>query len=431
MKLPLSPPDLPFTTELMSQLTELQLSPLIKDRYLHWDEVRHREPPKGVSSEVWWASIKLARMGTSTALPLTDKYGRPFIFTMPPSVIEKLHRIDTMGAGQIKAPRILKNESVQDRHLVSSLIEESIASSQLEGAATTRPQAKAMLRYGRKPTNQHEQMILNNYLAAKQVSDMKGRPVTLEGLLDLHRILVEGTIPADQVGRFQRPDEERVFVRHEADGLILHEPPPAADLSDRVKKLLKFINAEQKPGHFLHPILKAIIGHFFIAYEHPFWDGNGRAARGMFYWLANNAGYWVLEFASISSILRKAPAKYARSFLYTETDDNDLTYFIDYQLDVIVRALKELENYIAIKATQIQQAEARLRNTKDLNYRQLALMSHALREPNTIYTVRSHQNSHRVSYNTARSDLRALARKGFLVELAGRGQGYAVGQDWM
>jgi Fic family protein len=430
MKLPLAPPDFKPDADTMMKIASFPWSPLINGRYLHWDQVRHRPPPKGISHEAWWVSIKLARMGNCVSLPLLDEHGRSFVYSTPSPVIEKLHIIDTMGGGQLKAPRILKNEAVQDRHLVSSLVEEAIASSQLEGAATTRPQAKAMLRYGRKPTNQHEQMILNNYMAAKSISEMRGQPVTLDGLLDLHRTLVKGTISADEVGRFQEPHEERVIVRHEADGLVLHEPPSAKDLPARMQRVMKFLNAGQKQGQFLHPIIKAIIGHFFVAYEHPFADGNGRAARGMFYWLANNADYWVLEFASISSILRASPAKYARSFLYTETDDNDLTYFIDYQLDVIVRALKELEHYIAKKAAEIGEAEDRLRNTKGLNYRQLALLSHALREPTTVYTVRSHQNSHNVSYNTARSDLRALVGKGFLLELPGRGQGYTVDKDW-
>lgn len=111
----------------------------------------------------------------------------------------------------------------------------------------------------------------------------------------------------------------------------------------------------------------------------------------------------MLEFASISSILRAAPTRYAKSFLFTETDGNDLTYFIDHQLEVIVRALNASEDYIGKKAREIKVLEDRLRDTKGLNYHQLALLNHALREPST---------------------------RGFLLELPGRGQGYAVARDW-
>jgi Fic family protein len=62
-----------------------------------------------------------------------------------------------------------------------------------------------------------------------------------------------------------------------------------------------------------------------LGYEHPFEDGNGRTARALFYWSMLNQGFWLTEFLTVSKILRKAPAKYARSFLYTEQDSNDLT----------------------------------------------------------------------------------------------------------
>ena len=87
-----------------------------------------------------------------------------------------------------------------------------------------------------------------------------------------------------------------------------------------------------------HHHIRAIILHFWLAYGHPFVDGNGRTARALFYWAMLHEGYWLFEFISISNILRKAPAQYGLSFLYSETDDNDLTYFIVAQTKVIRRA---------------------------------------------------------------------------------------------
>jgi Fic family protein len=151
-----------------------------------------------------------------------------------------------------------------------------------------------------------------------------------------------------------------------------------------------------------------------LAYDHPFVDGNGRVARALFYWSMLRSGFWLFEFISISQIIIHQPAKYGRAFLYTETDDNDLTYFILYHLEVIQRAIKELHEYIKRKTEKLQAIERELRGITILNHRQRALISHALRHPNHQYTIRSHQISHNVVYQTSRLDLLELESRGLL-----------------
>ncbi|HEC02990.1 MAG TPA: Fic family protein, partial [Phycisphaerales bacterium] len=154
--------------------------------------------------------------------------------------------------------------------------------------------------------------------------------------------------------------------------------------------------------------------HFWLAYDHPFVDGNGRVARALFDWSMLRHGYWLFEFVSISQIILKAPAKYGRAFLYTETDDNDLTYFVLHQLNVINRAIKELHAYIKRRTERLQAIEQELRGVAILNHRQRALVSHALRHPHQHYTIRSHQTSHNVVYQTSRIDLLDLEKRGIL-----------------
>ena len=167
---------------------------------------------------------------------------------------------------------------------------------------------------------------------------------------------------------------------------------------------------------FLHPILKAIILHFWLAYDHPFVDGNGRTARALFYWSVLSQGFWMFEFLSISAIIRKAPAKYGRSFLYTETDENDLTYFILAQLQVIRRAIEVLYAYLDKKALEIRATEQILRASVAINHRQLALLGHALRHPGMRYTITGHKQTHSVTYQTARTDLLDLASRNLLIK---------------
>ena len=126
------------------------------------------------------------------------------------------------------------------------------------------------------------------------------------------------------------------------------------------------------------------------------------------------SGYWLFEFISISSIILKGPAKYSRAFLLTETDDNDLTYFMLYHLEVIEQAIEALHAYITHKSDELRAAEGQLKQLLFLNHRQRALMGHALRHPLQTYTVESHRMSHNVVYETARKDLFELMKRGLL-----------------
>jgi Fic family protein len=194
---------------------------------------------------------------------------------------------------------------------------------------------------------------------------------------------------------------------------VLHVPPPADELSRRTLEMCNFANA-QTSGGFIHPLLRSIILHFWLAYDHPFVDGNGRTARALFYWSMLKRGYWLFEFITISKVIHMGPVKYAQAFLYTETDGNDLTYFILYHANVVRRAISELYKYIDRHTERLNEANKHLQAFALLNHRQRELISHALRHPDQRYTVESHRNSHRVVYETARSDLLELAERGLL-----------------
>lgn len=161
-------------------------------------------------------------------------------------------------------------------------------------------------------------------------------------------------------------------------------------------------------------MVRSILLHFWLAYDHPFVDGNGRTARAIFYWSMLHRGYWLAEYLSVSSILRRAPAKYARSFLYSETDDGDLSYFILYHLEVVCRAITSLHEYLARKMNEIRQVEGLIKRSTEFNHRQLALLSHALRSPGARYTFKSHSTSHNIAYQSARTDLISLTEKDLL-----------------
>lgn len=418
MKLPLRPPD---PDRLFAQLiARKRLGPLLltagklheDDAYLHWDDLRWHPAPARLNHEEWWALLKFKRKGAYRQLPLLDKNGKPFNYFIPDKVQKLLHDIDFGAGAYVGMPAPIANRQTRDRYIVSSLIQEAITSSQIEGAVTTREVAKDMIRSGRRPRDDSERMILNNYKTMQEIIRVKDQPLTIPLLLHIHRMVTDHTLkkPA-AAGRFRLPDEPVHVV--DGEGQVYHDPPPAAELQQRAEVMCAFANGET-PVQFVPPVIRAIILHFWLAYDHPFVDGNGRTARALFYWSMLHHDFWLFEFISISNIIVKARAKYARAFLHTETDENDLNYFILHQADVIRRAIASLHTYIETKQQETREAASRLRSMRRFNHRQQDLITHALRHPGVEYTIESHRTSHSVAYATARADLLELAQTGLL-----------------
>lgn len=387
-----------------------------RDRYLHWDKLRRLAPPHGLDSEQWWLKVKMARGDEMRPLPLTGPDGEPFGFTLPDIVLRKLSYVDQRGAGEVAMDEVVTSEGeAGKRFLVNSLMEEAIRSSQLEGATTSRVVAKELLRSGRAPRDRSERMVANNYRALQYMREGMGEELTPDSILELHRIVTEGTLrDPDAAGRLQRPGEPRVAVFDRDDGEPIHKPPPAELLPERLRLLCRFANEGDGSEPFVPPVVRAILLHFWLAYDHPFEDGNGRTARILFFWAMRARGYWLAEYLPISRLIRKAPARYARAFLEAETDGGDTTYFVIHQLQTIERAIADLHGYLQRKIAQMRDVESLLRGDDGLNGRQLALLTNAVRHPGGSYSFDSHARSHRVSHETARTDLGRLAERGLL-----------------
>ncbi len=420
MKLPPVPPDADAIFNEMvkspQKFDELRRAYQRTTTYDHWDKVRFRPAPKPLTPKHVWALTKLNRRFTAKPLPFKDKNGRRFSYVPRPEFQRTLHEIDSNARGIIGMSGASATAEGRDIYLQKSLIEEPFSSSALEGAATTREVAKKMIEEGRAPKTLDERMVLNNYEAMSFVREHCGEPLTPARIFEIHRILTKDTLERPEMVGVLRSANDDVRVVDSITDETLHQPPPANQLNGRLNKLCEFANApSEKDGEFLHPIIRAILLHFLLAYDHPFWDGNGRCARALFYWCVLRHGYWLLEFVSISAVIRRAPVKYGTAFLYTETDEGDVTYFIDHQLEVIETSIDELQKYLVAKSKELKALGKALGALESqLNRRQLTLIQHALKHSASRYTIASHLEIHGVSYLTARSDLESLARMGFL-----------------
>ena len=383
--------------------------------YLHWDKFMWRVP-KGISEDAAWIATKFARKAILKTLPLlqADKEGQRFSYCVPESLFAKLHHIDkTTGGGQAIGDGTFITVREKDRYLVKSLMmEEAITSSQLEGASTTRAVAKEMLATSRKPKDKSEQMIFNNYLLMKKALEKKDEPLSIELILELHQIATFNAIDNEAKPGELRQDNE-IDVRNIYNE-VAHTPPCYTTLKDRLKALCEFANENHladSSSNFIHPVIKAVILHFMIGYIHPFGDGNGRTARALFYWYMLRAGYWLFEFVSISKLIKEKRSDYDTAYIYTETDDFDLTYFVYHQVDVIIKAVDALREHIETKKADfyhfMQWVEQSPISHK-LKRGQLDLLKDALKQPGKVFTAKQVAGEFDITENTARSYLNGL-----------------------
>jgi len=383
----------------------------IDDDYLHWSKAKYYAAHAGVTSTELWTFIKYRRSAYREFIPILEE--QSFTYSYTPSFQEKIFNIEQLVA-RINKSMDLGHDELMNHYFIDGLIEEAIATSQFEGAQTKRTVAKEMLQTARSPKNHHEHMIKNAYETSKRLFADPSK-MTISTLVNIHNQLIQHTHTDIKADDFDiRTSGVEITDPHNK---ILFRPTDnGPQIQSSMARLVNFLNDESKGRHFIHPLIKAIVVHFWIAYIHPFYDGNGRTARMLFYWsLSRYEGYELFKYVPISTTLSKRRKDYENSYLFTEHDENDLNYFIHFNLNLILSALVSFEKHLKNTQTKLLKTKDQLNHHK-LNLRQLSLVNHAIRHPNSRYTIYSHQESHQITRITATSDLRELVLKGILVE---------------
>ena len=388
----------------------MQLTSKANEAYWYWTELRRRLPP-GTDAPLFWQVVRHQRHQTAWRFSLGQELtGWKFSYNLPRRLQQALVELDQRLGGERGTGPDLFSGQERNQLLVNARMEEAIASSQIEGASTTREVAKELLRARRKPLNQSERMIVNNYHTMRHLHELREQPLTVAVLLELQELVTKNTLPdAAYAGRLR--DHDRISVVDHLASEVVHQPPAAAELPLLLEQFCRLANDEAEAGW--HPLVKAAILHFLLGFIHPFVDGNGRTARAIFYWYLLRRHYPLVEFMPISRIIKRSVGQYAQAYLFAENDQNDLTYFISYQLKVLQQAQQELEAY----ARRQRQQAASTRNlllTGRFNERQVTLVQRLVERPGTLLAIRDYQDQFNVVYETARTDLMGLEEIGLL-----------------
>lgn len=378
--------------------------------YEYWDKIKYKKLPEGVTPQMLWTNVKASRL--KSMIPVWDKYGINLCVT---SQMQRLcHEFD-MKFGSFWEVEGDTQSAEKKYYLSSSLMEEAIYSSKMEGASTTRIIAKDMLRKKKSPQNKSQKMIVNNYNTIQYIVEHKDEPLTEELLLTIHRLMTEKTLDnPEDAGHFRTNDN--VVVADMVEGDIIYTPPSFQEIPEFVESLCNFFNNDN-PRTFIHPIIRGIIVHFMLAFMHPFVDGNGRTARALFYWYMLKEGYKLTEYMSISRVIAKSKSSYEKAFRYVENDGNDMGYFVAYNLGALEKSFHQLRDYIQRKRRE-KRAASSFMMAGNINQRQALVLQRLKEEPDTIFTVKDVQDQFSVSSMTARKDLSDLVQQGYLTEIA-------------
>lgn len=396
----------------------------IEQKYLYWDKVKYLGNNK-VSPQILWHAVKLTRTLQMKTL-VFGKY--KFRFTITEQMLSLLHKFDLNFGGSLSSEGLI---SPNDRKyiLTSSIMEEAIASSQMEGANTTRKVAKEMLRKQSAPKNRSERMIVNNYNTIKFISEISKEELTVDLICRIHKMISNSTLDEiENEGKLR--DNNDILVMNTVNGEIAHTPPPFDEINDMLDDLCRFAN-NHDTGMFVHPIIKGIIIHFILAFIHPFCDGNGRTARSLIYWYLLKNQYWFVEYLSISRIIYRSKPKYERAFLCVESDDLDLSYFILYHLEVMEEAFNELKNYLSRKIHE-RSSLVGFVSIPGITHRQAEILKIVNDNPGVVLSAKEIANRFGLNTKSIRNDLRVLNKLNVVSEIPvdGREFGYVRANDF-
>ena len=259
------------------------------------------------------------------ALPLSDFDGNSIVF------------IENHAAINQNAVKLLLQS--QDQHYgIKAAEDEIIATSAIESIDFSRDSVRRILK-GMAPNDEQENRILGVKHGLEFIADTANK-ITEENLYKLYMMTVGDFLTGDDKlldSNLYRHDTVYVVSdRVEHSGLD-HKKVP-----EFMKSLIAFINAEDD----INDLIKAAIIHFYIAYVHPYFDGNGRMARLVHLWFLLQNGYQSALFIPFSSQIEKSRKAYYDAFTAVEENKNysgkiDVTPFILYFINNVYNKINE------------------------------------------------------------------------------------------
>lgn len=205
-----------------------------------------------------------------------------------------------------------------------------------------------------------------------------GRPyiLTLETILEIHRLVTEKLVLEEMSGQFRL---RQVVIRNSKTGTISYTPPPAAEVPFLMEDLVNWINSDETKD--LHSVIKAGIVHYELARIHPFVEGNGRSARATATLLMFLDGYDIRKLFSLEEYFDENPMDYyvtlqaVSNQLVLDTHERDLTPWLEYFVKGVAIELNKIKERVR-RISLDSRVKDKLGEQVELNERQMLIMEY-------------------------------------------------------
>jgi hypothetical protein len=339
------------------------LSPYEADHYLHWDELLQKALPlKSITHKQWWQLLKAKRRARVQSLPLEIESTTAY-FVQDDKLLKKNSKIE----------RGLSREFLMATPFVhGEFTEEAIYALQLSGVDVDTQAARQVLSTGEGSAD--PAIMLATQIETLALSFTPQMPITTATLQQWAAAL--GTSLQKNV---------------------------------MLDKLLTFFNeAEDSYAGFLPPLVKAAILHTAVMLTEPFEAYNPVFASLLCHAFLIKESYPLFSYLGLSQYLSKDKAQYFKILAYSQSDEQDLTYAINYLLDIWFNALIALKDKVGIQLQEEGMISAQI--LRELNFRQLAFLTEAGKHPDWVYRIAAYKKRFGITYETARTDLMKLRR---------------------
>lgn len=367
-------------------------------RYLNKTDILYRIKT-GLNINEVWKEVQDYRKKNSIKLSLLDQEGENLFIVLTEELKKMIVYIDDVANKNLYESA---SPEMKSQIVLEALIDEAYQSSVIEGAHTTKKKTKKMIEEKLKPKDKSEKMVLNNFYALQYVMENRNEPITESTILDIYNIVTDGTLDSDEKTEKYRTDQNEVLNQLNE---VIYTPPLANNVQEMMNSLLSFLHSDNEE---IHPILKAMIFHYYFVYIHPFHDGNGRTARALTYMYLLQKDYTFFKYFSISSMIVEARSSYYKSIKDSEDSESDTTYFaLAYSKIIMDSIIKVSGDFIRQFSKEIIFNKINERGLK-LNKRQEKAVNFMLRYSKSIDVNTYISKINKVSQETGRKDLNDL-----------------------
>jgi Fic family protein len=230
--------------------------------------------------------------------------------------------------------------------------------------------------------------------------------MSVETLHTLHSLTMKDLIDEEQIGSFR---QKQVVVQGVSGSGVVFRPPVSVEVPFLIDELFAWINSTEAMQ--IHPVFRAAITHYQLAYIHPYVEGNGRTARALATLLMYLLGYDFKRFFSLEQYFDSDVDRYYKALLSVQQQpDAELTYWLEYfcyglaiEIDKVKSQVQKLSKDLKMKKELGQQVA--------LSERQIILLE-LLQNQGEITSDDAQETLPNVSVDTILRDVRDLIKKG-------------------